>query len=713
MGDRSGRWWWVATGITLLVWALQIFSGVSDLPWIGAVVVALVALGLSTIVAALLPSGVLEGSIVGKRWPSSSIETLSVWWREHGRARAVAVAPWCIAVAVVAAFVVWSFLQVRLDPAYSTDEVAFDQYAATLAMHGENPYVHSMAPSFNKYHLSPNGATFRLNGSVVTALSYPALSFELYLPFLALGWSSQLAIALNVISWAVAMLLLFGMLPKPIRASALVILSLSTYAGYAVGGITDALYVPFLLGAAYFWHRSATGRSWAWVSPILLGISMAIKQSPWLILPFALIGIAMEYRWRQGRWGVMPACRYLGLVLAAFLIPNIPYLIWSPHAWLNGVLTPFLSHTIPAGQGLIGLSLFLHIGGGLLSGYSLATVVALLSLGAVYATSYPLLRGWTFVVPSLILFFATRSFGSYLVMLAPVAYLAVASTFADQEAGSAMGGGIPAESQQVRGPLQSRSPWHYWPAVVAAAFAATGAAVALALGSASPMQVRVIGVHTTGQLATVERITVDVRNTSHHKLRPSFTVETGGVITAFWSTYKSGATLRPGQHEIMTLLSPNFGAQPSIGGGFSVVAFSSNPDAVSTSAVYLPTTWHVEFAPDAVAKAVAFHQPVTIHAQLLDRFDRPVRVSRVPVYLGQIIYDQHGLINSSAIVNGSAPGQTPVRAYTNAQGVATFVIQGTELNDDPVYFLANLQNPHQLYPYGYSDILQIRFGTSP
>ena len=42
-----------------------------------------------------------------------------------------------------------------------------------------------MAAAFPMFHVSPNGYTFKLSGQPVTNLSYPALSFEAYLPLLA------------------------------------------------------------------------------------------------------------------------------------------------------------------------------------------------------------------------------------------------------------------------------------------------------------------------------------------------------------------------------------------------------------------------------------------------------------------------------------------------------------------------------------------------
>jgi len=77
--------------------------------------------------------------------------------------------------------------------------------------------------------------------------------------------------------------------------------------------------------------------------------------------------------------------------------------------------------------------------------------------------------------------------------------------------------------------------------------------------------------------------------------------------------------------------------------------------------------------------------------------------------MGQITYTQQGLLLSQAIINRGQPGQTPVTAFTNKDGVATFVIEGTRASTNPIYFEANLVNGTQFFPYGYSEILPIRF----
>ena len=66
-------------------------------------------------------------------------------------------------------------------------------------------------------------------------------------------------------------------------------------------------------------------------------------------------------------------------------MPNLPYLVAAPGAWLRGVMTPVSSHVVPAGQGLISVSLSLDAGGGSLLAYTIAAVV-------VFAAAARLLR---------------------------------------------------------------------------------------------------------------------------------------------------------------------------------------------------------------------------------------------------------------------------------------------------------------------------------
>ena len=639
--------WWSVAGMTILFWAFALYGSVDSHPWLILFVIALGLWGLGTIGASLVTIP------VDRRLG----ETLA----------------WVTVALAILAFFAWSYLQVLATPGYGTDEAAFDQYAAQLLVHGINPYTHSLAQSFSLFHVSPNGFTFGLNGQPITHLSYPALSFLLYAPVVVFGATAQVAIVFNVLAWGIGMALFFAMLPHRIRPMAIIVTSFSVYIGYAVGGVTDALFVPLLIGAVYRWDEFPARHGLAaWRGPVLLGLAMAVKQTPWLVLPFLVAGVALETRRSPGTgdrpWSV--TARYLAIALGAFLAPNLYFVFASPHAWWSGIFTPLISHAVPAGQGYVGLSLFLGIGGGSLLAYSVALVVILLWLFVTFVLTYPALKRAAVLIPAIVLFFSARSFGSYLVTLIPAALVAAYTV------------------DRVHRSETARTWRSRWAWVVPTGVAVSVLALASALFFPPPLEMAVTSVRTTGQLATVVQLGVQVTNTSDGAVRPAFTIETGGAITAFWR-FQGPLALPAHTSSHYELFAPNFFAQPPVSGGFQVVAFTSSPASVSRSAAYLPTNWHVALIPDSVSSPVKVGQPVTLHAEVLNNLNQLVHTTGEPVYLGQIIYSQKGLIYSEAIINGSQVGQTPIASYTK-DGVATFVVRGTVATDDPVYFEANL-----------------------
>ena len=653
-------------GVLILTWAFRISGYGTFASWSAIPVVFLGLLGLLVIVAAWLPTSVVSEP------------------RQHQIG-------WVALTAIIAALAIWSYFQIFTAPDYGTDEIAFDQYAAQLALHGINPYLHSMAPAFPLFHVSPNGYTFQLNGQPVTALSYPALAFEAYLPLLAAGVTTQAAVWVEIFSWALGAAVLYAVLPRSVAPLAGLVASIDVYIGYAVGGVTDTLFVPLLIGAAAGWDRFGSHRGpRAWRGPVCMGLAMAVKQTPWLVLPFVIAGIVLESRQRKGtRQGVRDGLRYTGIALAAFAVPNLPYAFSAPSAWLNGILTPFNSRTVPAGQGLVDLSLSLMAGGGSLTAYNVTAAIVLAAMLACYVTTYPALKPAAFLLPSIALFFADRSFGSYLVMLVPSALAAAATT------------------SRPRGFKAAR----HWRWVAAGGGLAVLAAVIAALTTPSPLSVSIESVRTTGQLATVGQITLSVANNTGSSVQPAFTLENGTVMTAFWQRTAGPAVLGPHQHASYTIVAPSYPAMPSIQSGFQVLAFLSSPASVSRTSVYLASSWRVILQPDAINQTVRVGQQITVRAEIVNRLDQPVAAAAVPVYLGQIIYAQQGLQYAQAFINNGLEGQTPVEALTDKQGVATFRIRCPVSGSDPVYFEANLVNPTYFYPYGYSPILTVRFGS--
>ena len=653
-------------GVFVVTWAFRISGYITFASWSAIPIVALGLVGLLVITAAWLPDSVLSDR------------------RQHQIG-------WVALAAVIAALAIWSYFQVFTAPDYGTDEIAFDQYAAQLALHGINPYLHSMAPAFPMFHVSPNGYTFQLNGQPVTALSYPALAFEAYLPLLAAGVTTQAAVWVEVFAWALGAVILYAVLPRSVAPLAAVVASVDVYIGYAVGGVTDSLFVPLLIGAAAGWDRFARTRGpAAWRGPVCMGLAMAVKQTPWLVLPFVIAGIVAESRRANGpRRALRDGLRYTGITLAAFAVPNLPYAAEAPGAWLRGILTPITAHTVPAGQGLISLSLSLMVGGGSLLAYDVAAVVLFAALLACFVTTYPALKPAAFLLPSIALFFADRSFGSYLVMLIPAALAAAATT------------------SRPSGIRASR----WWRLVAAGGACATAMAVAVAVTAPSPLSMSIESVHTTGQLATVEQVSLAVTNNTGGSVRPAFTVADGTTMTTFWQRETGPAVLGPHQQAQYSIVAPSYFAMPSIQNGFQVLAFASDPASVSRTTTYLASTWRVILTPDAINQTVPIGQQVAVRAMIVNRLDQPVQAAGVPVYLGQVIYAQQGLQYSQAYINNGLEGQTPVEALTNRAGVATFKIRSPVGASNPVYFEANLVNPTYYYPYGYSPILTVRFGS--
>ena len=139
------------------------------------------------------------------------------------------------------------------------------------------------------------------------------------------------------------------------------------------------------------------------------------------------------------------------------------------------------------------------MGGGSLRAYTIAAVIVLAAALACYAAAYPVLKPAAFLIPSVVLFFGTRSFGSYLVMLIPAAIAAAATTAGRPPA-------VPC--------------WRHWRWVVLGGAAACAAAVTAALTAASPLAISIRSVQTTGQLATAGPAEPG-RHQQHRRTRPA------------------------------------------------------------------------------------------------------------------------------------------------------------------------------------------------
>lgn len=670
--EQSTQVLWTLVGATLLTWAFELENSAESYRWVALLALVGGFWGLLTAIVSRFPAEQTT------RWRVSS-EVLA----------------WMTAGLVIACIATWSIIQLHVGPNYGTDELAFDQYAAQLVQHGFNPYTHSMGPAFPMFRVSPGGYTFTLTGARVTQLSYPALSFLAYLPPLVFGWSRQLAPGSDVIGWSVAVVMMFWMLPRGLRPAALILGSLGVYVSLSTIGLTDMVFMPLLVVAAYRWDRF-DGHNWrTYLGPVMFGLAMAGKQTPWPILPFILVALVCDEQSRAGlRAGAERAGRYLAAALVAFLIPNLPFIVMSPSAWVDGTMAPLVKSLVPAGQGAVGVSLFLRLGGGSLLAFTLVALVMLLFLLVSYIGTYPLLKPATFVLPAIGYFFAVRSYAIYLVALVPPSLVAATTSSAQLQIGEGV--------QNVAHWLRSRR----WGMCMGALAAVTVAIGIYALADGAPLSLRITHVQLTGSGNAAKEVTVRVTNNSGSAARPSFTMQTPSGVTSFWHVARGPVVLKAGATARYRLLSPDLPSEPSVTTtGLTVLAFLSNPASVSVSEDYSPPIWHVGFDPESVDQIQPIGSSVTLHIQLLDDLDAPISRAGVPIVVSQGS-TKHQTV---ATINAHLPGHA-AKVLTNAKGVATVTI--TDVTGGPAPLIIYARPPNAKFS-GYltvpSSAIQIRF----
>jgi hypothetical protein len=321
---------------------------------------------------------------------------------------------------------------------YHNDAIALNECAARLVLAGRDPYASldifdcyaelgigadRTTPlrlgQFSNVSVYPTDdqldATWALrareggNVEFVTRPSYPALSFLLITPFVALGWDTN---RLYVLCLIAAMALVVLRTPAGLRPFMLTaVLGAASLAAFTVTGSADLLYVLPLV-AAWLWRE----RRW---SALAYGIAAATKQLAWFFAPFYLIAVVTMHGWREG-------VRRATIAAAVFVVTNLPFILWHPADWFEGVTTPLSDPMFPRGAGII----FLGTNGGLpllpATAYiALEGLCALVCLAVAWRArrTSPELGAVLALVP---LFFAWRSLFSYFFLVPLFAAVAVA-----------------------------------------------------------------------------------------------------------------------------------------------------------------------------------------------------------------------------------------------------------------------------------------------
>jgi hypothetical protein len=204
---------------------------------------------------------------------------------------------------------------------------------------------------------------------------------------------------------------------------------------------------------------------------------------------------------------------------------------------------------------------------------TLASALVYLSLLAALAVWYPgMKRLWMLLLP-LTFFVAPRSLLSYLLDFYPAAILAAVTV-------------APARSRATRSAHVRGSGRLRMPLGLAVLVPAAGAVVVsvLAFGS-PPLQLDVASFHSSDSALLLDSVTVDVHNTTDSTVVPHFMVTIDSSHpTGFWHTRDGHpVVLGPRATAVVTLRPPTFTGAPSHGSYWLVEAYTSSPDALSTS----------------------------------------------------------------------------------------------------------------------------------
>jgi uncharacterized membrane protein len=549
------------------------------------------------------------------------------------------------------------------NPAYGTDEAAFNQYAATLLLHGQDPYIRSMLPALSKFGVADGARTYFVSGKVVGTYSYPALGFLPVALLLAFGLHTQTPIVLSAGAWILTIVVCWAMLPRAVRFCAPLVGLGALALGYVSSGLNDPVELPLLLVALWRWDRYLDGGGTAWrraAGPIALGLACAVKPTPWFVVPFLVVAIALEAR-SHGRSALRAVGSYVCWAAVGFVVPNLAFLAWDPSAWWHGVLFPLVQPTVAGGQGFV--SILLAHGGGPLGLLDVAALLVLLAGLCALAAFYHSLRGALVGLVAVVLFIPARSFGSYLIFLAPAALVAACTLGEARQ--------LPKLHSRIRLALVGTG---------SLALIAECAAIVLSL---LPPAVSMDVGRTEEAGGSVSAVNVEVSNHSASWITPRFVVSNGGVLGADWVVAHGPRHIAPYTSADLELDAPDVTTMPLAGRPLVVDAFFGDRVAAYRSAAAGP--WQLALEPQVVQPSRPL-RTLVMRVQLEGEWGEPLHRAGARVALTQVAYGKLGAYPAEVEIDGHAQGQSPVYSRTNRNGSATFVVEALHPQRGPVFF---------------------------
>lgn len=418
---------------------------------------------------------------------------------------------------------------------FGTDGLLFSQFAVDSLFAGKNPYALSMADAFTHYNSDPAFGTYRIDGTLVAELSYPAMCVLAFMPQRLLHIANLDLTSLVVLT--VVMLWLVLQSPGLLKWIAPSMLWAQwDLVSFTAGGVFDILWTLPLMASMVPFARGRLG-----VAGVLLGIACSVKQTPWFVAPFLVLWLILEgpdHRTRVRRIAILS-----GAAIATFVAINLPFIVASPSDWLRGVLVP-----VAGGAPLveIGVGPIMANIAGLThqpkAFFSLLMACAFALTAIAYTLWFPRLQWLAFSAPMLVLWFNYRSLQNYFIFLLPIACMGV--LLHRQKVGAAV----------YRWKHRALT---FGVACVSAIAVLFGASVLLAPRANLDAQVDIRAMRDPDDLGRISEMTVDVVNQGTAPLTPTFgIVHSRHQTPVHWTVISGPATLAPDTAGTYELVAP-------------------------------------------------------------------------------------------------------------------------------------------------------------
>ncbi len=314
---------------------------------------------------------------------------------------------------IISVYVVMSVL-ISVIPPYGTDEIAIDYYASYLSLHGLDPYVNAnMLNVFTFTGFPQSLITPLATGGAVRYFVYPGLSAILFMPAVIFHFPPYVMLLAFNLSFIV---ILYAHYRRENLSEfvpfILVALMLDVeYTLYSAGGVTDIVWVTFV--ALSYMYR----KDWR-IAGSFYGLALAFKQIPIVILPFYLYFLR-----KQEGYSFRKSFYFLVMAAAAFLVPNIPYIIMNPYDWLSNIILiayqPILG--VGIGPSVLSFAGFIYIPSGV---FETALIFALIFFFYLYVVRFDKLKYAFFGFPVVIFLLNYRSLENYIIYW-PILFLLI------------------------------------------------------------------------------------------------------------------------------------------------------------------------------------------------------------------------------------------------------------------------------------------------